>query len=176
LAFSKEHKQILVTQYEQWLNDNNAFFMLEYTKMTMKEINAIRTKAREFGGEVHVAKNTLLSLAMQNVGFNLDETLTGTTLVGFTIDNAPSLAKLFSDTTKDESFALKGGFLDGKVLSVASLKALADLPPLPVVRAQFLGLLSTPASKLVRTILEPAREIAAVIKAYSEERPAASEA
>ena len=46
--------------------------------------------------------------------------------------------------------------------------ALADLPPMPVMRARLLGMLSAPASKLVRTLAEPARQMAAVLKAHSE--------
>ena len=55
---------------------------------------------------------------------------------------------------------------------------LPELPPLPVVRAQLLGVLQAPASKLVRTIAEPARSLAAVFRAYSEkeEAPAAAAA
>jgi large subunit ribosomal protein L10 len=63
------------------------------------------------------------------------------------------------------------------LISAADVKALADMPPLPVVRAQLLGVLSAPAAKLVRTINEPARGLAAVIKAHSdktEEAPAAA--
>ena len=52
------------------------------------------------------------------------------------------------------------------------MKALADMPPLPVMRAQLLGVLLAPASKLVRTLAEPARGLAAVIQAHAgpEER------
>jgi large subunit ribosomal protein L10 len=61
-------------------------------------------------------------------------------------------------------------------LNVAQVKSLASLPPLPVVRAQLLGVLQAPASKLVRTLAEPARQVAAVVKAYSEKNPATTAA
>ena len=56
----------------------------------------------------------------------------------------------------------------GKALSASQVKALSDLPPLPVMRATLLGVLQAPASKLVRTIAEPARGLAAVVKAFTE--------
>ena len=56
------------------------------------------------------------------------------------------------------------------MLNASQIKALADLPPLPVMRATLLGTILAPASKLVRTLAEPARGLAAVIKAYSEIR------
>jgi large subunit ribosomal protein L10 len=56
------------------------------------------------------------------------------------------------------------------------VKALAELPPLPVVRAQLLGTILAPASKLVRTLAEPARQVAAVLKAYADKDAAVSAA
>jgi large subunit ribosomal protein L10 len=61
-----------------------------------------------------------------------------------------------------------------QVLNADQVKALASMPPLPVVRAQLLGVLQAPAGKLVRTIAEPARGLAAVIRAFSEVAPAAA--
>jgi large subunit ribosomal protein L10 len=69
---------------------------------------------------------------------------------------------------------VKGGFMSGQALNTAQVKALADMPPLPVMRAQLLGVLQAPAGKLVRTIAEPARGLAAVVKAFSEKAPAAA--
>jgi large subunit ribosomal protein L10 len=73
-----------------------------------------------------------------------------------------------------EAVKLKGGFLDKQSLNSAQVKALADLPPLPVIRAQLLGVLQAPAGKLVRTIAEPARSLASVLRAYSEKAQAAA--
>ena len=70
---------------------------------------------------------------------------------------------------------MKGGFLDAKALNSAQVKSLASLPPLPVLRAQLLGILQAPASKLVRTLAEPGRSLAYVVKAYSDKAaPAAT--
>jgi large subunit ribosomal protein L10 len=55
-------------------------------------------------------------------------------------------------------------------LNAAQVKALSDMPPLPVMRATLLGVLQAPAGKLVRTLAEPARGLAAVIKAHLRER------
>ena len=53
-------------------------------------------------------------------------------------------------------------------------RAAADLPPLPVVRAQLLGVLSSPASKLARLLAEPGRQLAQVIKAHADQAEAAA--
>jgi large subunit ribosomal protein L10 len=73
-----------------------------------------------------------------------------------------------------EAIKLKGGFLNKQALTAVQVKSLADMPPLPVVRAQLLGVLQAPASKLVRTIAEPARSLASVFRAYTEKAQAAA--
>ena len=80
---------------------------------------------------------------------------------------------MITDIAKDEAFKIKGGYLDKAFLNVKEIKALSDLPPLPVMRAKLLGTILAPASKLVRTINEPARSLAAVVQAHVQaESPA----
>lgn len=169
MAFTKQHKNKMVAQYVEWLRQSQGVFVLNYSKMTMKEIDTLRAKAREAGAELHVVKNTLMKLALDEVGIQDKAVFDGASLVGFAFSDIPALAKVLSDATaKSEIFAIKGGYLGNQPLSPAQVKALADLPPLPVMRAMLLGTISAPATKLVRTIAEPARGLAAVIKAYSE--------
>jgi len=168
LAFTKEEKAKMMSQYESWLNKSQAVFLISYGKMTMKEVDALRAKARESGAEMHVVKNTLFGLVMDQLGIAGKDYLTQTSLVGFAFNDAPALAKVVSDAAKSETFKIKGGVLGKRAITADEVKSLASMPPLPVVRAQLLGLLSTPATRLVRTIAEPARGIASVVRAYSE--------
>ena len=176
MAFTKEEKTQMMHQYEEWLARSQAIFMLEYSKMGMKDVDAVRAKAREAGGEMHVVKNTLFSLVLDQQGIDAKKYLEKTTLIGFAFNDAPALAKVVSDATKTDFFKVKGGLLGKIAISAADVKSLADMPPLPVVRAQLLGVLNAPASQLVRTINEPARGLAAVVKANfeKEEAPAAA--
>jgi len=168
LAFTKEEKTKLVEQYEAWITRSQAVYMLQFSKMSMKEVDTVRAKAREVGAELHVVKNTLFDIALTKLGVEAKEYLEQTSLVGFAFNDAPALAKVVNDAVKTDFFKVKGGLLGKRTISASDVKALADMPPLPVVRAQLLGVLSAPASKLVRTINEPARSLAAVVKAYSE--------
>jgi len=169
LAFSKEHKSKLIAQYTDWVKQSQGMVALSYNKMNMKEIDALRTKVREAGGELHVVKNTLMKLALDEVGISQKDVFEGVSLIGFAFHDAPALAKVINDSTaKSEVFVVKGGYLGKEMLNVNQVKALADLPPLPVMRAKLLGTILAPASKLVRTLAEPARGLAAVVKAYSE--------
>jgi len=174
LAFTKKHKNVMIAQYEQWTQKSQAVFFVTYQKMTMKEIDALRTKVRETGSEIHVVKNTLLTKVYQSAGIKEPKGLEGTTLAAFAYADPPSLAKVLKETfKKSEIFEIKGGYLGNTSLTKAQVDALAELPPLPVLRATLLGTILAPASKLVRTIAEPARGLAGVVKAYSEKATAA---
>ena len=169
MAFTKKHKSEMVDQYQNWVKKSQAIFLLEYGKMSMKNIDKLRSKAREAGGEVHVTKNTLLKIALEQAGVKSGILTGGATLCGFAFSDAPVFAKALTDAIKgSEVFKFKGGFLDGKPLTSREVVALAEMPPLPVMRARLLGVLQAPAAQLVRTINEPARQVAAVVKAYSE--------
>jgi len=175
LAFTKKQKGDMTAHYEKWLSDSQAVYVLDYTKMTMKEVDAFRAKARENGSEIHLVKNTLFTNALKSQGYPVPDIFEGTSLVGFAYNDPPALAKTFTDFIKgSETRRIKGGFLGKEVITDAQVKALAALPSLPVMRATLLGVLQAPASMLVRTLAEPARSLAAVLKAYSEKEPLAA--
>jgi len=176
LAVSKERKDETLAIYAEWLKNSQAVILVEYTGAKMKDLDGIRAKIRESGGEFHILKNTLARRAFSNSGMDLPQDyLVKSTAVSFAFTDPALTAKALTEATKGKDFVkVKGGFMSGQALNAAQVKSLADMPPLPVVRAQLLGVLQAPASKLVRTIAEPARGLAAVIKAFSEKAPAAA--
>lgn len=176
MAISKQRKEEVLAQYSEWIKRSHAVILVEYTGVKMKDLDNIRAKIRDTGGEFHVVKNTLVRRAFSNNGMKLpDDYLVKSTAVSFAFTDPASTAKALADATKGSEFVkVKGGFLSGQALDTAQVKALAELPPLPVVRAQLLGVLQAPAGKLVRTIAEPARGLAAVIKAFTEKAPVAA--
>ncbi len=178
MAVSKERKQEVLGIYDEWLKKSQSVILVEYTGAKMKDLDGIRAKVRDSGGEFHVLKNTLARRAFAANGMELPKDfLVKSTAVSFAYTDPASTAKALTEAMKGKDFVkVKGGFMGGQVLSAAQVKALSDMPPLPVVRAQLLGVLLAPAGKLVRTIAEPARGLAAVIKAFSEKPSAANAA
>ena len=170
MAISKERKDEVLATYADWMKRSQAVILVEYTGVRMKDLDAIRSKIRESGGEFHIVKNTLARRAFADSGIDLPtDYLVKSTAVSFAFTDPASTAKALTDAAKGkEAIKVKGGFMSGQVLDVSQVKALADMPPLPVVRAQLLGVLQAPAGKLVRTIAEPARGLAAVINAFAE--------
>jgi large subunit ribosomal protein L10 len=176
LAVSKERKAETLATYAEWLKNSQAVILVEYTGAKMKDLDGIRAKIREAGGEFHVVKNTLARRAFADNGMPLPKDfLVKSTAVSFAFTDPASTAKALTEATKGKEFVkVKGGFMSGQALNAAQVKSLADMPPLPVMRAQLLGTLQAPASKLVRTLAEPARGLAAVIKAFADKAPAAA--
>lgn len=177
MAISKQQKKEVIAQYADWLKNSGAVVVTEYTGLTMKDMDELRGKVRESGGEFHVVKNTLVKLALQKAGIDFDESqFVGSTAMAFAFEDAPATAKAIADFAKESPFVnIKGGFLENQMVSAADVKALASLPPLPVMRATLLAAIMAPATQLVRTLAEPGRQVAAVVKAYAE-KDAAPEA
>jgi large subunit ribosomal protein L10 len=177
LAKSKAQKEAMLAEYMEWINKSQAVVLVEYTGLKMKDLDVIRARARENGGEFHIVKNTLAKLALEKAGYSVPvDYADKSTAIGFAYKDVAAFTKALTEATKGmEAVKVKGGFLDTKALSAAQVKSLASLPPLPVVRSQLLGVLQAPASKLVRTLAEPGRSLAYVIKAYSDKAaPAAA--
>jgi large subunit ribosomal protein L10 len=170
LAITKERKNELISQYTEWLQHSKALILTQYVGLTMKDIDALRAKVRENGGEFHIIKNTLVKRAFEQAGLAVQQdVLEGSTAIVFAYGDAPATVKTVTEFVKGSDFLkIKGGFLDKQALSADEVRALAELPPLPVLHGQILGMLLAPASKLARTLAEPGRMIAAVIKAYAE--------
>jgi large subunit ribosomal protein L10 len=178
LAITKERKIELINQYGEWVKKSQVQVVMSYAGLSMKDIDSLRSKLREVGGEFHVVKNTLVKLAFQQAEMPLPEQyFEESTAVAFAFEDVPAFAKALSDFGKTSEFVkVKGGYLDKKPISSAGVKALADMPPLPVMQAQLLGVLLAPASRLARTLAEPARGLAAVIKAHAGPEAAAQAA
>ena len=170
MAKSKQQKESMLTEYMEWLARSKAVVLVEYAGIKMKDLDAIRARARENGGEFHIVKNTLAKIALEKAGYTVPADFAEkSTAIGFAFNDPAGFTKALTEATKGmEAVKVKGGFLDAKALNPAQVKSLASLPSLPVLRSQLLGVLQAPASKLVRTLAEPGRSLAAVVKAYSD--------
>ncbi len=170
MAKTKQQKGEMLDQYIEWLKKSQAVFLVEYSGVTMKGLDLLRQKAREAGGEFHIVKNTLVKKALEKAGHTIPAGyLDKSTAVGFAFTDVATFSKALTEAAKGlEAVKIKGGFMGAEVLAPAQVKTLASLPALPVIQAQLLGVLQAPAGKLVRTLAEPGRSLAFVVKAFSE--------
>lgn len=170
MAITKEKKREIVVQYGEWLQKSRAIVFTEYAGMKMKNLDELRVRVREAGGEFHIVKNTLMQRVLDEAGMEIkDEHFVNTLAVGFAFEDAPALAKVITDYARETGLlAVKAGYLGTRLMSADDVTTLANVPPLPIMRATLLSTILAPASQLVRTLSEPGRQIAAVLKAYAE--------
>ena len=165
-------KQAVVAALTEKLNKSVAGVLVDYAGITVAEDTELRRKAREANVDYAVVKNTLLRRAADNSGLgDLDPLFNGSTALAVSNDDAVAPAKVICEFAKklDNHFEVKGGFMDGKVLSLDEINALAAIPALPVLRAQVLGTMLAPISSLAVVI----KAIAEKLGAPAEEAPAA---
>lgn len=179
MAISKERKEELLKEYAELIGKSEGLILVEYRGLNMKGMDPMRRKVREAAGELHVLKNTLALRALREAGRPAPaELFTQTTAVGFAFSDVPGVAKALTTLAKDSEFVkVKGALLGGQILNAKQVEALSELPPLPVLRAQLLGLLSAPASRLTGVVASGVRQVVNVVKAYAdkaEEAPAAA--
>ncbi len=170
MAVTKQKKEERVADILERLQKSQVVFVTNYQGLTMPQFNTLRGKLRENNGGYHVVKNTLAARALQQAGLAVpSEMLEGPVALGFAFGDMAATAKTLLDFSREaEKFQLKGAILGQQVLSVKEVEALSSMPPLPVVRAQLLGLISSPASRIAGVVASGVRQLMNVVKAYSE--------
>ena len=144
-------KQKIVADLTEKIKGAAAGVIVDYKGITVAEDTALRAECRKNNIEYTVVKNTLLRFAFNNVGLNeLDEQLNGTTSLAICKDDPVAPARVIADFAKklNDKFEIKGGFMEGKAVSLDTVNALASIPALPVLQAQVLGTMLAPISAL----------------------------
>ena len=170
MALTKERKSELVDVYTGMFEKCQGVIFADNKGLSVADMTQLRKKIRAAEGECRITKNRLVRIALGKAGLPTPpELLVGATVAGFAYGNLPGVAKVIADFAKDhERLLVRGGLLGNTVLNAVQVKALAELPPLPVVRAQFLGLLSAPATRIVGALAGSVRQIVNVVKAYAD--------
>lgn len=168
MAIKKDTKDRLVAEYIDLLTNATGIVVTEYRGLSMPKFNAIRTKMREVGSQYTVTKNTLLKIALDEVGYAIPEDLlAGPVAVGFAFGNLPGTVKALMDVAKDEELLMmKGAIARTDVYNQAQLKILAELPSMDELRATLIGMITQPASQLISLLVAPQRDVVSVLAAY----------
>ena len=105
MAITKQRKQELMQQYEQWLDKSKGLILAEYTGMTVKEVDALRLKMREVGAEFHIVKNTLGRKALAQAGMEFPAGhMDGSTAIVFAFQDPPAVAKAITEFARTSDF------------------------------------------------------------------------
>lgn len=164
----RNEKQEFVSSLRSSLEGKKLVVVTQQAGLTVAEVTSLRAKMREAGANYKVIKNTLARLAVQDTPIApLGDHFKGAVALAFSDDPiaAAKIAVEFAKTNK--KIQVVAACLDGKLLDAASVDALAKLPSLNELRATLIGLLQAPLPKIVRTVIEPAAQLARLASAYS---------
>jgi large subunit ribosomal protein L10 len=170
----KSEKTALVEDLSSSFNRASIALVSEFRGMTAAESTEMRKRLRAVRGEMRIAKNTLVRHAIKGTKFEaLDSNLGGQVGLILSYEDPVVLAKTFTAFGPlGEKLKLRGAVLDGKALTPAEVQALATLPSREAIFGQLLGLLSAPATQLVRLLNEPGSYLARVIDAIGKKNGA----
>lgn len=173
----RPEKASIVSDLSEKLKRSPFVLVTDYQRMKVGDFGELRNRLAPAGAEVHVVKNNFLKRAMTDSGLpDVADKLTGqTAIVTGDKDVAPVAKILKIFTAEFKVAALKIGLVDKSLLSVQEVETLADLPAREVLLGQLLGLLLSPATKLVRLLNEPGSALARLLNAKEKTMPAESE-
>ena len=168
-------KQAIVAELTEKLQNAAAGVIVDYKGITVAEATELRAKMREAGVDYFVMKNTLSRFAVKNAGLDeLCDVLKGTTSIALCQGDPVAAAKVVSEFSKklaaQEKFTVKAGFVDGKVIDAAGVKALADLPSKEVLVATVLGTLIAPVRGLATVLDANISGLARVVQAIADQK------
>ncbi|ATO57235.1 LSU ribosomal protein L10P [Bartonella sp. 1-1C] len=159
-------------KFVAWLNktfqESGSVVVAHYSGLTVSQMNDLRSKMSEAGGAIKVAKNRLAKIALQGTkSEEMMDLFTGQTLIAYSEDPITA-SKVAVDFAKaNDKFVILGGAMGETSLSVDAIKSLASLPSLNELRAKILGMVSTPATRIVQVINAPTGQVARVVGAYA---------
>jgi large subunit ribosomal protein L10 len=170
----RPEKTNIVSDLSEKLKHSPFVIVTDYQRMKVADFSELRSRLAPAGAEMHVVKNNFLKRAMADSGFpDVSDQLVGQTAIVTGENDVATVAKIFKAfATEFKIAAVKIGFIDRAVLSTAELQTLAELPPRETLQAQLLGLLLSPATRLVRLLNEPASALARLLKAKAEKEGA----
>jgi large subunit ribosomal protein L10 len=170
----RPEKASLVSDLSEKLNRSPFVLVTDYQRMNVNHFADLRNRLAANGAEVHVVKNSFLKRAMSDSGFpDMADQLTGqTAIVTGSQDVAPIAKVLKKFAAEFKIAALRIGVVDKSIMSSQDLETLADLPSREILLSQLLGLLMSPATKLVRLLNEPGSAFARLLNARASKMPA----
>jgi large subunit ribosomal protein L10 len=167
----RPEKLAVVEEVRERLDDASASVVTEYRGLTVADLAVLRHSLAAAGGEYKIFKNTLVKRAIHGSDHALlEELLTGPTAIAFVHGDVSAVAKALRDFSRANArLVVKGGLLDGALLSPAQLGALADLPPREVLLAQVAAAIAAPLRQLAGLLEAMPRNLAYGLKALLDQ-------
>lgn len=170
MPVTREKKGELIESYRKLVRNSGAIVFTNYRGTSVKQINSLRAKMKEVGGDYVVTKNTLLRIALEQEGRAQPESLlAGPNGVVFTSEDIAKSVTALKDWIKDAKIVeITGALLENSALDASNAEKLSELPTKEQVLAKILGTVNAPASSLVRILNAPLASLVRVINAHVE--------
>lgn len=172
-----EQKKAIVANLKEILTSSKGAVITSYKGLTVAQDTALRVELRKAGVTYHVIKNTMTRIAAKEAGLDdMIPFLEGTTAMAYSADDAVAPAKVISEFIKknnlaeEEKLVVKGGIVEGKVVSPDEVKAIASLPSREVLIGKLLGSMQAPVSNTVGVMGAMLRSIVNVLDAVRKQK------
>jgi large subunit ribosomal protein L10 len=175
----KSDKEKVVTDLTEKLRGAETMIVADYRGLTMPQIDALRTKLIEIGARFTVVKNTLTRRAAEAAGADaLLALLEGPSAIAFVEadGDAVAVAKALADSARDTKvLEIRGGVMQGRVITGDDVDQLAKLPALDVLRGQVIGAIIAPLTAIAGLVNAPLQSLYGLIEARIEQLESGSD-
>ncbi len=169
----KAEKVERVGELKERIQGSDALLLTEYRGLTVSDITELRRSLAEGGARFAVVKNTLMQRAAADASIDeLEALLEGPTAVAFVFGDPVAAAKKVVDAAKKfPALILKGAYMDGRVLSAAEAKSLAELESREVMLSKVAGMLKSEMSRAAAMFVAVQSRFLSLLEAYKEKVP-----
>ena len=165
---NKEAKKNYIEEMKKNFASNESVMIAQYQGLNVTELDDLRKQLREKNILFKVTKNKITKLAIKDSPVKeLEKYFTGPTAAALSSDPITTAKILTNFAKSHDKLKIIAGFMDGKVLDQSEVAIIATLPSLEEARANIVGILATPAQKLVSILLAPGSKIANLARAKS---------
>ncbi len=171
----RSEKEAVVAELKKNLSAAKGAVLTDYRGLTVAQDTQLRRKLRESAVEYKVVKNTMTRIAANELGISaLDQFLEGPTAIAFSTVDPVTPAKIISQFSKDNKILeIKAGLVEGKVIDVEGVKALANLPPREVLLAKLCGCMQAPIAGMVNVLQGNIRNLVYALEAVRKAKESA---
>ena len=169
-----EAKQAIVQEIADKMKNAQGTVVVDYSGLKVEEVNQLKKKSKKKNKDYKFYKNSMMRFAAKEAGVEgLLDVLVGPTAIAFCEDDPVAPAKLINDFAGEhKALEIKAGVVEGKVLDVAGVKELAELPPREVLVAKVLGGLNAPISGFANVLNANLKGLVVALNAIAEQKGA----
>jgi len=170
----RSKKEDVVAEVQDKLGRTSGVVLSDFRGLDVKELAELRRALRKDDVEYKIYKNTLTKIAVKDTVYQgLADLLEGPTAIAFSYSDAISAAKTLAAFAKEhKSLKLKGGYLEGSVLSADGIRMIALLPSRDVLLAQSIGLLQSPIRNLAGVMQGLLQSFVGTLQQINEQKQA----